>query len=88
MSYFNFAFWCAVTAVYLKQTVLVDGDLLIRAYYAGHVWFKLFTLFAQTFPFELKFKMAFSGAYIIFHLFGISNSLFNSTYISEADADC
>nr|XP_016480199.1 PREDICTED: cleavage and polyadenylation specificity factor subunit 3-II-like isoform X2 [Nicotiana tabacum] len=26
-----------VTAVDLKQTVLVDGDLLIRAYYAGHV---------------------------------------------------
>jgi len=28
---------CAVTAVDLRQTVQVDEDLQIRAYYAGHV---------------------------------------------------
>lgn len=39
---FNFCNRFAVTAVDLKQTVLVDRDLQIRAYYAGHVWFKLF----------------------------------------------
>lgn len=30
---------CAVTAVDLKQTVQVDKELKIRAYYAGHVSF-------------------------------------------------
>lgn len=29
----------AVTAVDLKQTIQVDEDLQIRAYYAGHVSF-------------------------------------------------
>ena len=32
-------FLLAVTAVDLKQTVQVDKDLQIRAYYAGHVRF-------------------------------------------------
>lgn len=33
----DFGIYIAVTAVDLKQTVQVDKDLQIRAYYAGHV---------------------------------------------------
>ena len=34
----------AVIAVDLKQTVQVDKDLQIRAYYAGHVkWFEIYS---------------------------------------------
>lgn len=37
-TYFNLIlFLCTVLAVDLKQTVHVDEDLQIRAYYAGHV---------------------------------------------------
>lgn len=36
---FTFGFLVAVIAVDLKQTVQVDKDLQIRAYYAGHVRF-------------------------------------------------
>ena len=46
-SYF-FGFYIAVIAVDLKQTVQVDKDLQIRAYYAGHVKFLNFT--STTFP--------------------------------------
>ena len=37
LSSFTFGFHVAVIAVDLKQTVQVDKDLQIRAYYAGHV---------------------------------------------------
>lgn len=33
------AFFSAVIAVDLKQTIQIDEDLEIRAYYAGHVRF-------------------------------------------------
>lgn len=40
--YFIFDLWTSVIAVDLKQTVQVDKDLQIRAYYAGHVSFTNF----------------------------------------------
>lgn len=43
MNHYNLIrFLCAVIAVDLRQTVQVDEDLQIRAYYAGHV--RLFEL--------------------------------------------
>lgn len=36
--FFYIWFFNAVIPVDLKQTVQVDKDLQIRAYYAGHVW--------------------------------------------------